>query len=768
MQVHNRGLNIRRVSPPLLIIIGLLTGGIILLLVAGSAGLAAFLEETRVVTHPWFRIDAAELTGLLLLLQKAGLAALLLGLVYGAGHLRGSIRLPAASGTRKRKTRPSITALLLANPPAALASLLVAFIGAGGIWLNSIEFLGTRYFVLVDDAMISMRYARNLAAGDGLIWNIGERVEGYTNLLWTLVMALVHLPGIPEAYTSLVVMLINWALLIGILWLVSAVLRRLGVGSVWQYVTLLLLALDQNLIHWTFSGFETTLTAFLAMLSLWALLAGRTRLFAVALALLPLTRSDAGLIALLLGLLYLWEQRATPRPAVLLLALTTLPAVGQIVFRLAYYGDLLPNTYFQKMSPQIDERTVIGLSYALRLFDYLLPLALLLVAVFLAGVDRRLRWLAAAVGAQIAYMIYAGGDAFQDLRFFAPVVPFVYLCAGAAADRLTSGARPLAVGLLAGLMIAAAPLARHDSHLLALEPSPAELQWTVLAQIIDANTPPDTRILVTGAGTIPYFLEEYSFIDGLGLNDRHIARLEPPFNGIWLGHNKFDYTYVYDQRQPDLVVTTFDCFVTLERLSMDDDERRARLQNDNRATWASAELWHPTFASAYATNPILIYTPRGAILNPGFCLFWREGNDGSRLWTYDGAPLSSVALDFDFPFINGAGWGRAQVNDNNVSYRLLRDESAVLTLPPLRQDAGYLLRFRVALDPADAEQLSVRFNGQTAALARLPDTNPQIGLFQAVIPPAWINADAPQRLVFDVPGRGGDVTFDWLRLDPPE
>src|SRR4051812_38733846 len=51
---------------------------------------------------------------------------------------------------------------------------------------------GTRYFWLDDDQMISMRYARHLANGNGLGWNPGQRVEGYTNFLWTLVMAAVH------------------------------------------------------------------------------------------------------------------------------------------------------------------------------------------------------------------------------------------------------------------------------------------------------------------------------------------------------------------------------------------------------------------------------------------------------------------------------------------------------------------------------------------------------------------------------------------------
>src|SRR5690242_4850816 len=41
----------------------------------------------------------------------------------------------------------------------------------------------------IDDAYISFRYARNLARGLGLVYNPGERVEGYTNFLWTVLMA---------------------------------------------------------------------------------------------------------------------------------------------------------------------------------------------------------------------------------------------------------------------------------------------------------------------------------------------------------------------------------------------------------------------------------------------------------------------------------------------------------------------------------------------------------------------------------------------------
>lgn len=50
---------------------------------------------------------------------------------------------------------------------------------------------------LVDDAYISFRYAENLAAGHGLVFNPGERVEGWTSFLWVVILGLLSLVGLP-------------------------------------------------------------------------------------------------------------------------------------------------------------------------------------------------------------------------------------------------------------------------------------------------------------------------------------------------------------------------------------------------------------------------------------------------------------------------------------------------------------------------------------------------------------------------------------------
>src|SRR5436189_992982 len=60
-------------------------------------------------------------------------------------------------------------------------------LGAAIVWLLVREWHYAGW--MDDDAFISFRYAQNLAEGNGLVFNPGERVEGYTNFLWVLLLA---------------------------------------------------------------------------------------------------------------------------------------------------------------------------------------------------------------------------------------------------------------------------------------------------------------------------------------------------------------------------------------------------------------------------------------------------------------------------------------------------------------------------------------------------------------------------------------------------
>jgi hypothetical protein len=111
----------------------------------------------------------------------------------------------------------------------ARALLLGAGAGWGlfYVWRTSFVLGGSRVFVLWDDAMISLRYAQNLVAGNGLVWNAGERVQGISNLGVTLVLAALETLPVGELRISLLFQLVCLALWLGILALAYRLAREL-------------------------------------------------------------------------------------------------------------------------------------------------------------------------------------------------------------------------------------------------------------------------------------------------------------------------------------------------------------------------------------------------------------------------------------------------------------------------------------------------------------------------------------------------------------
>ena len=143
-------------------------------------------------------------------------------------------------------------------PVLAAVALAAVFLAQSAFTVN-----GEVFFSLFDDAMISMRYSRNLVDGYGLVWNPGEvPVEGYSSLLWTLWMAALHALRPSPAKASLLVMLSG----VGIL-AVNVVAARRLVREIAPEMPLAVtlagwfVALDPNLAYWTLRGLEVGLVA---------------------------------------------------------------------------------------------------------------------------------------------------------------------------------------------------------------------------------------------------------------------------------------------------------------------------------------------------------------------------------------------------------------------------------------------------------------------------------------------------------------------------
>ena len=414
---------------------------------------------------------------------------------------------------------------------------------------------GTRYFWLDDDMMISMRYGRNLAEGHGLAWNAGDHVEGYTNFLWTIVMALVHLVGFSDAHAALGVRGVNFVLLASTFVLAVRLLRVFVPRSIWAAPLLLAtLVTCPDVVLWAVWGFETTLLAFLSTLFYYRLLTrGLDRVAIVALALIPLTRGDGLYLFATHALVTLFVvDRAARRRAISSIALAVIPAFAHLLFRKWYYGDWLPNTYYLKVY-RVDHVTMRGFLYARAfLLDHAIVLALALgsgLAVLRS--DRRALVLFVTLGAALLYVLTTGGDMMGWFRFFAHVMPLLFVFATIGIARVVT--RPVARLVWAAiLIIGAVPLVDPFKRLLATDTNGDPEKQLRVALVLKEHALPDSKVAVFCAGIIPYFTR-LPAIDLLGKSDRHIAHL-PAYPGAMIGHGKVDPEYSLSQN-PDLVVT---------------------------------------------------------------------------------------------------------------------------------------------------------------------------------------------------------------------
>ena len=489
----------------------------------------------------------------------------------------------------------------------ALALSIVTALALTALFSNSLVVDGTRYFWLDDDQMISMRYARNLADGHGLVWNPGERVEGYTNFLWIVVMAGVHLLPLDDAHTSLVVRLLNLGLLGVSLLFAERILRRfrpalgLALPALW-----LPLAFCYDMQFWAFHGFETTL---LMLVFLWvvdriledsAADSWRWTTYLL-LGLLPLIRSDAHhlwMVAAILAFLTAGERGRTLR----WLGLAALPALGHLLFRHAYYGEWFPNTYYLKVAGHgLARRLELGLDY-LAYFATFYWMALLLALLgALQTQDRRRRWLFLGFLGSLGYVAWVGGDMYPGARFLAPYVPLLLALALAAIGDLAQDNRAAELALSAALALGSimftAFLTVYGSGYAVLEAKNGGPDQSLVAALaIRENSSPDARVAVHAAGVLPYFSRRYC-IDMLGKTDPVVSRLQPRKYPV--GHNKYEPEHSLGAMRADMVAMLW-----LPRgAGSCSDEARAAVQASG-PTWVSFIYQSSIFQREFCGNVV--------------------------------------------------------------------------------------------------------------------------------------------------------------------
>jgi hypothetical protein len=481
----------------------------------------------------------------------------------------------------------------MSDPPARSATthtaLLLTAYGLFGILYivrTSVVIDGTRYFTLVDDQMISMRYADNLAHGAGLVWNAGgERIEGFTNLAWVFYMAIYHVLGIARPHIALAIQVTGLLIALGNLMLVQALTRRVTgeERSDAPLMAALLTAFYLPLNDWVLQGTEVSLlmlaTTAGAMFAVSPPRSAAARLGAyVALAATTLVRPDMLVTAMAIVAWVALSDRSQRTIDVAGAGVIVGVVLLETAWRKSYFGDLLPNTYYLKMTGYpLLPRVTTGAVAAIFL------LAELVLVVLLAGMalGRRrssarqligLLWLFAV---QLAYSVFVGGDAWEWLggsnRFVSIAVPALFVVAAVGFDDVLQRAGWRTSGkVLAGILLVVA----CDVLAYGREPATILNRLTMItgpfendkdrahlqaALRVRSTTSPDAVIAVVWAGVIPYFAERRA-VDLLGKMDRYIARLpahRPPgvflWSGFYPGHLKWDYNYSLGTFHPDVV-----------------------------------------------------------------------------------------------------------------------------------------------------------------------------------------------------------------------
>jgi len=396
---------------------------------------------------------------------------------------------------------------------------------------------------VAEDAYISFRYARNLVECQGLVFNAGEHVEGYTNFLWTVLLAQGLRTGLQPATIATGLGLLFTTLTFT--WL-SLLARQLLVPQVIFPVALGVLALNYSWASFSTSGLETSLLCSLLALEFWILVRGfagsrqrHWRLMVAAgviAAALLMTRPDSVLVVPPILLFLMLQQLSFGRKVqlgglfLITLAVCYLP---YYYWRFSYYGYAFPNTFYAKgaLGAHHLQGFVYVWEFMRRYFLWVLlpvPLVACVVHAIRKGMTNAAVVLLLSYSLLHAgYVVWVGGD-FMEGRFFIPLLPFLYLL-------IEKGVRSFVRHHTLRVTVLAVMLLSVMVNQEVIEPGkieqgitderswmPVVSLWLEEGAVMGRHLPVDTLVATDAIGAFG-FASRLPIVDTLGLVDETVA-----------------------------------------------------------------------------------------------------------------------------------------------------------------------------------------------------------------------------------------------------
>ncbi len=423
-------------------------------------------------------------------------------------------------------------------------------------WLSAQIFSFT-----IDDAYITFRYSKNLAAGFGPTYNPGQPpVEGYTTFLWMLLMTLPHFIGVNVATFSKILGILltcgSFALISLLTFTLTRQFTRKARLFFGVFAAFLLAMLPITSIH-AIAGMETSLFIFLIALMVYMVTVGlldgsRLLLWSPLVGLLiGMTRPEGNAIVLLL-LACGWFFGAPPLRRRLLwfsLGLYVLPGALYFLWRTWYYGLLFPMPFYMKV---LHGSGLAGAGQVGAYLLYLLPsLSVLLLAAILRLRKEYLTVLTPVVFLLVFYLFPVHAMGF-NWRFVYPATPFISILVAIGGITIfdllrekIQSTKPWEPVLLAGLfLISLGNLNGLDNtiqnqNFYGAGISSYKAFGTLLSKY---NSQYEMTLAIGDAGTVPYY-SDWQVIDLFGLNSKEVAFKSVPTDEL-----------VFEKQSADLIL----------------------------------------------------------------------------------------------------------------------------------------------------------------------------------------------------------------------
>lgn len=313
-----------------------------------------------------------------------------------------------------------------------------------------------------EDAFITLRHVDNFIKGYGPVFNIAERVEGFTHPLWFAVIALFRWIGLSPKGAAIIPALMASFAALYFLFFKIRIKDKTGTSSFLNPAAAILIG-TSAFIDFGTSGLETALSYLL--LVLYAKFIIETRwahqpiLTGLIVSLLTLNRPDFGIFLIVLFFLYLYETAIKKIPLGHFIRFLIFPVLllgGYQIFRMGYYAALLPNPFYTKSGAGAYWSQ--GFKYLWdfcrgSLFPVVLFLALLMLFLKKHSGYLKNRSIVLFSGLLHGFFVIRGGGDFMHGRFLLPAFLLITLSQTGAFDRLLNKTSGLRIGAIAVCLI---------------------------------------------------------------------------------------------------------------------------------------------------------------------------------------------------------------------------------------------------------------------------------------------------------------------------